>query len=220
MYATVLEAGSPLCPLRTCAAPVDQRNIQEVDLVRRVRAGDELAFRELVERYKLRVYRVAYRILRNPEDADEIAQEAFAKVYFSFESFDGRSSLYTWIYRIAVNECYSFLRQKRLKLVSETDFPDGTLQTIPDAHPTADEDLAQRDLLNKLLARLPEDDRLLLLWKEVEGFSIAQISKLTGLNDNTIKVRLFRARRRLAEAAARLDPRRRKPATISGGPVT
>jgi RNA polymerase sigma-70 factor (ECF subfamily) len=218
----VLETMNPACPLKTLAAPVEQRKIQKCDLVRRLRTGDDAAFRELIERYKSKVYRAAYGILRNPEDADEIAQETFAKVYFSINGFNGRSSLFTWIYRIAVNECYSYLRKKRfkkrLKLISESDLPEGALQTIPDACPTVDEEVVRRDLINKALARLPEDDRLLLLWREVEGLSMVELSELIGIKESTLKVKLFRARRKLVEATARLDARwRTRASVISGG---
>src|ERR1700752_3320872 len=86
-------------------APVDEH---ETDLVARLQAGDEGAFRAIVDRYSSRIYRACYGILRSREDADEIGQEVFAKVYFSIKGFEGRSSLYAWIYRIAVNECYGF----------------------------------------------------------------------------------------------------------------
>jgi RNA polymerase sigma-70 factor (ECF subfamily) len=138
-----------------------------------------------------------------------MAQEVFAKIYFSIRSFDGRSSLFTWIYRIAVNQCYGHLRKRRVRLVYEGDSAGGRpafdLQSAADGRPTADRTVAQRDYLNKLLARMPKEDRELLLWREVEGFSVIQIAEMTGVNENTLKVRLFRARRRLAELAARLS---------------
>ena len=115
----------------------------------------------------------------------------------------------TWIYRIAVNECYGFLRRKRLKLVYESDTADNALsmcmQSVADPRAVTDRAVMQRDFLNKLLARVPENDRLLLLLKEVEGFSLAELSEMTGLNLNTLKVRLFRTRQRLIKAAAQLE---------------
>jgi RNA polymerase sigma-70 factor, ECF subfamily len=221
MYATTLGDTTPVHPLRIRPAPVEQCRTEEVHMVRRIRTGEELAFRELVECYKAKSYRIAYGILHNPEDADEIAQETFAKVYFSIKSFDGRSSLLTWIHRIAVNECYSYLRKRRLKFVYESDSPDGPLplrmQMLPDARPTHDETVAQRDFLNKLLERIPAEDRLLLLFKEVEGLSTAKLSELTGTNENTIKSRLVRARRKLIDGAARLNPRTATRRLISRG---
>ena len=190
-------------------APVNEH---ETDLVARLQAGDEGAFRAIVDRYGSRICRACYGILHRREDADEIAQEVFAKVYFSIRGFGGRSSLYAWVYRIAVNECYGFLRKKRIRLVYSSDTPDNTLaprlEALADGGPTPDRTALQRDFINKLMARLPEEDRWLLISKEVEGFSIAELSEITGLNVNTIKVRLFRVRQSLVEAAARLRSRR------------
>jgi RNA polymerase sigma-70 factor (ECF subfamily) len=181
----------------------------EAEFVARLKAGDQIAFRELVERYQSKIRNVTFGILGSRDDADEIAQEVFAKVYFALPGFDSRSSLYTWIYRIAVNECYGFLRRKRLKLVYESDTADNALsmriQSVADPRSVADRILMQRDFVNKLLARVPENDRLLLLLKEVEGFSLAELSEMTGLNLNTLKVRLFRTRQRLIKAAAQLE---------------
>jgi RNA polymerase sigma-70 factor (ECF subfamily) len=210
VYATTLETVNPASiPVGPCQAPAKPRDHKEADLVARLKAGDPPAFRELVERYQSKIYRATYGILGNREDADEIAQEVFAKVYVSIGSFGSRSSLYTWIYRIAVNECYGFLRRKRLKVVYESDTADNALsmriQSVADPRPVTDRAVMQRDFVNKLLARVPEDDRLLLLLKEVEGFSLAELSEMTGLNLNTLKVRLFRTRQRLIKAAAQLE---------------
>ena len=102
---------------------VDHRTTEEAILVRRVQAKDEMAFQEIVERYQTKVFSIIYGILRNHNDAEDIAQQVFAKVYFSIRNFDFRSSLLTWIYKITVNECYDYLRKKRVrKLVYESDF--------------------------------------------------------------------------------------------------
>ena len=198
-----------------CVWPNEMLSKQHVDtdveMVARLQARDERAFREVVERYASKIFRVCYGILRNRDDADEIAQEVFAKVYFSIQGFAGRSSLYGWIYRIAVNESYGFLRKKRIRMIFLSDSPDDTLtrrmEAIADEHPTPDRTALQRDFINKLLTRIPEEDRWLLISKEVEGFSIAELSEMTGLNENTVKVRLFRVRQNLVAAAARLRPR-------------
>jgi RNA polymerase sigma-70 factor (ECF subfamily) len=203
-------------PVRLCVKPfqesVKQPTTVEAELIQRLKAGDEATFREIVKRFGPKIYRVAYAILRNREDADDVAQEVFAEVYFSIKTFEARSSLYTWISRIAVNECYGYLRKKRSRPVCESDFPDGTfsmrMQMMPDQQPTADRALMQREFVNKLLARIPEDERMLLIWKEVEGFSVSALSQMIGLRENAIKVRLFRTRHRLGQAAAQLSGRK------------
>src|SRR5438270_13553823 len=102
---------------------LDHKSSEEAQLVRRVQARDEIAFREIVERYQAKVFSIIYGILRNRNDAEDIAQQVFAKIYFSIQNFDFRSSLLTWIYKITVNECYDYLRKKRVrKLVYESDF--------------------------------------------------------------------------------------------------
>ena len=212
MYATTSETTTNAFCVWPSEAPFKRHDGNEVELVARLRAGDESAFREIVERYGSKISRVSYGILRNLDDADEIAQEVFAKVYFSIHGFGGRGSLYGWIYRIAVNECYGLLRKKRFKMVysseSNDDTPDLRMEAIADGRPTPDRTAMQRDFINKLLARIPEDDRWLLISKEVEGFSLAELSEMTGLNKSTIKVRLFRVRQALVAAAARLRSRR------------
>jgi RNA polymerase sigma-70 factor (ECF subfamily) len=187
--------------------PKEQPVTAEAELVCRLRAGDDTAFRELIERYGPRIYRVAYGLLRNRDDADDIAQEVFAKVYFSIKRFEGRSSLSTWITRIAINECYSYLRKKQP--IYETNSPDGSLskhmQNVADPQPKADLGVIQRDFINKLLTQVSEEERLLIIWKEVDGLSLAELSGMTGQCENTIKIKLFRARQKLLRAAQSRD---------------
>jgi RNA polymerase sigma-70 factor (ECF subfamily) len=192
-------------------ARVDHRTSEEAILVRRVQAKDEMAFKEIVERYQTKVFSIIYGILRNHNDAEDIAQQVFAKIYFSIGNFDFRSSLLTWIYKITVNECYDYLRKKRVrKLVYESDFSEEdsmqmeNSQTAQDRKVPVDETLARRDLLVKLLSKISDEDRSLMLMKEVEGHSVEELAEMTGMNENTIKVKLFRTRQKLVKAAQRL----------------
>jgi RNA polymerase sigma-70 factor, ECF subfamily len=191
---------------------LDHRITEEAALVRRVQARDELAFREIVDRYQAKVFSIIYGILRNRNDAEDIAQQVFAKIYFSIKNFDFRSSLLTWIYKITVNECYDYLRKKRVrKLVYESDFSTDDSLRMENSEPATDQEapvdqrLAQHDLVFKLLSKISEEDRSLILLKEVEGHSVEELSEMTGLNENTIKVKLFRARQKLVKAAQRLE---------------
>ncbi len=191
---------------------VDHKTSEEADLVRRIQAHDELAFREIVDRYQSKVFSIIYGVLRNHNDAEDIAQQVFSKVYFSIRNFDFRSSLLTWIYKITVNECYDYLRKKRVrKLVYESDFSDEDAQRMEASDPAIDpavpmdKRLAQRDLVTKLLSKVSEEDRSLIMLKEVEGHSVEELASMTGLNENTIKVKLFRTRQKLLKAAQRLN---------------
>lgn len=192
-------------------ARVENRVNEEALLVSRIQAGDEIAFRELVDRYQTKVLSIVHGILRNHNDAEDIAQQVFAKVYFSIKNFDSRSSLLTWIYKITVNECYDYLRKKKVrKLVYESDFSEeeslrmDNSQSGADQRPGIDMNLERRDIVLKLLSKINDDERNLMLLKEVEGHSVEELASMTGLNENTIKVKLFRTRQKLVKAAARL----------------
>lgn len=196
-----------------------RQNSADANLIRRIQRGEEAAFREVVERYQTKVYSIIYGILRNRNDAEDIAQQVFTKVFFSIGKFDSRSALLTWIYKITVNECYDYLRKRRVrKLVYESDFSEDDAQRFArsepavDGRPTVESDLARRDYVVKLLSKVSPEDRSLLLLKEVEGHSVEELAELTGMNQNTVKVRLFRARQKLVKAASRLSRRPKQPA--------
>ena len=191
---------------------VDHRNSEEAALVRRVQARDELAFREIVERYQSKVFSIIYGILRNHNDAEDIAQQVFAKIYFSIQNFDFRSSLLTWIYKITVNECYDYLRKKRVrKLVYESDFSeddshaDGKHRGRGSAPRCGRNARAPRSR-DKLLSKISEEDRTLILLKEVEGHSVEELSQMTGMNENTIKVKAIPCPAEAREGVAKAFP--------------
>ena len=174
---------------------MDFESTPEGALVRRAQAGDESAFREIVERYQ-------------------------SKVFLSLRSFDFRSSQLTWVYKITVNECFDYLRKRRVrKLVYESDLSEDEVRRVEnsepavDRRPSAEVALAQRDYMVKLLDRVSGPERHLLILKEVEGYSVEELAAMTGMNENTIKVKLFRARQKLVKAAQRLD---RVPGLVAG----
>jgi RNA polymerase sigma-70 factor (ECF subfamily) len=191
---------------------VDYENSQEGALVRRAQKGDETAFREIVERYQSKVFSIIHGIIRQRNDVEDIAQQVFTKVFFSLRNFDFRSSLITWIYKITVNECFDYLRKKKVrKLVYESDLSEDEVRRVENTEPAvdrqvpADQNLARRDYVVKLLTKVSEEERTLLVLKEVEGRSVEELAEITGMNENTIKVKLFRARQKLVKAAQRLD---------------
>lgn len=199
---------------------VDYQNTPEGALVQRAQAGDETAFREIVERYQSKVFSIIHGIVRQRNDVEDIAQQVFAKVYLSLRSFDFRSSLITWIYKITVNECFDYLRKRKVRrLVYESDLSEDEVRRVENTDPaverqiSADSSLAQRDYVVKLLTRVSEEERMLLILKEVEGYSVEELAAKTGMNENTVKVKLFRARQKLVKAAQRLD---RAPGLVPG----
>ena len=174
------------------------------ELVRRAQKADKAAFEELVRRHQHRVFAVAGGILRRREDVEDIAQQVFVKAYFSLKRFDQRAAFSTWLYKITVNECWDLLRKKKVRpLLYEADLSEEQArQAIHSAEqrndaPDISAKLAARQQVERLLEGLEERDRLMLILKEVEGFSIEEIAEALDLNANTVKVRLFRARRRV-----------------------
>lgn len=179
---------------------------EDRDLVREAQGGSEPAFEELIRRHQQRVFALVGGILRRREDAEDVAQQIFLKAFISLKRFDQRSAFSTWLYKISVNECWDYLRKKKVRpLVYESDLSeeqvsrlDGIVsQSRPPAGPS--EQAEVRELLERMLEKLPDQDRQLLLLKEVEGFSVEEVAEILSLNVNTVKVRLFRARGRIME---------------------
>jgi len=186
-------------------AVVDERQI-----VRRAQKGDKAAFELLVQRHQHRVFAVARGIIKRQEDVEDIAQQVFVKAYFSLKRFDQRAAFSTWLYKITVNECWDLLRKRKARpLVYEADLNDeqssqfSAVERKAENGPDASERLANRQRLDRMLDQLEPRDRAMLVLKKVEGFSVEEIAELLGLNANTVKVRLFRARRRIVEYARR-----------------
>jgi len=162
---------------------------EDRELVRRAKNDDRDAFERLVRRHQSRVFAVAAGILRNKEDVEDIAQQVFMKAYFSLKRFDQRAAFSTWLYKITVNECWDVLRKRKVRpLLFESDLS---------------EEQETKERLEKLLDCLEERDRLMLVLKEVQGFSVEEIAEILEINGNTVKVRLFRARQRITEKVKR-----------------
>jgi RNA polymerase sigma-70 factor, ECF subfamily len=192
---------------------------QERELIRRAQRGETAAYEELLHAHQQRVFAVVGGILRRREDVEDVVQQVFIKVYVSIRQFDLRSTFSTWLYKIAVNECYDYLRKKRVRrLVYEADLSEEqvrqleTFESGMGAVPPADasQRAEMKQLVERLLDELQEDDRHMLILKEVEGLSVEEISEALGINVNTVKVRMFRARGRLVDVyRKRLRDRRR-----------
>ncbi len=186
-------------PVRPRKQAEDERS-----LVRRAQQGDPGAYEELVRRHQQRILAVVGGTLRKREDVEDIAQQVFIKAYLSIKRFDMRSAFSTWLYKIAVNECWDYLRKKRVRpLVYEADLSEDQVRQLDAFVNTgqAPADASRRaelgELVEQLLSQLSDEDRQILVLKEVEGFSVEEISEMLDLNVNTVKVRMFRARARL-----------------------
>jgi len=178
------------------------------ELVRRAKRDEKEAFEQLVLRHQHRVFAVAGGILRRREDVEDIAQQVFVKAYFALKRFDERAAFSTWLYKITLNECWDLLRKKKVRpLVYESELSDDQSRQYAvagesgRAAPDISERLEARQRVDRLLEDLEDRDRLMLILKEVEGFAVEEIAEILNLNANTVKVRLFRARRRIVSLA-------------------
>lgn len=183
---------------------------EDRELVRRAQAGETEAFEVLVRKHQGRVFAVAGGILRNREDVEDIAQQVFVKAYFSLKKFDQRAAFSTWLYKITVNECWDLLRKKKVRpLVYESELSKEQAETYQateqkaEQGPDVSDRLEVREQLEQWLECLEERDRAMLVLKEMQGFTVDEIAEMMGINGNTVKVRLFRARRKIAEVMRR-----------------
>src|SRR5437868_13065113 len=118
---------------------VDYQSTAEGAIVRRAQAGEEAAFREIVEKYQSKVFSIIHGIVRQRNDVEDIAQQVFAKIWFSIRNFDFRRSLITWIYKITVNECFDYLRKKKVrKLVYESEMSEEEVRRVENREPLTD----------------------------------------------------------------------------------
>ena len=179
----------------------------DITLVQRVRTGDQRAFKLLVERYQRKAYSVALGMLRNKEDARDVAQEAFVRVYRYLPFFKGDSSFPTWLYRIVNNLCIDILRKRgATKGFTHIEFDEavkrdtaeaqiGALGSMLGTNPQKSalrKELAEK--INEAVSDLPEAYRQILLLREVEGMSYDDLARTLNLKKGTVMSRLFYAR--------------------------
>jgi RNA polymerase sigma-70 factor (ECF subfamily) len=188
-------------PTATAAQPS-----QDDALVRRAQQGDEAAFDRLVELFAPRVYQLAYRLTNNPEDARDMAQEAFVRVYQALPRFKGDAAFSTWLYRIVTNLCYDELkrRRRRAPTFSEThDDDEFSPDELTSAAEGTEDALLRRErqqAVRRAITQLPEIFRLVLVLYDIQGHSYQEIADILRQNIGTVKSRLNRARHMLREA--------------------
>ena len=180
---------------------------QEAEWIRLCQSGQKEAFAPLVEAYQRKIFSIVFHLVRRRNDVEDIVQEIFMKAFAAIESYNSQSSFGTWINRIAVNHCYDYLRRQRSSKVTYFWEMSEEGQRQVEAHSQSPEEggldsaekLALGDLVNKLLARAPAEDRVILTLKEIEDKSVEEISEILGLKLSTVKVRLHRARKRMVK---------------------
>jgi RNA polymerase sigma-70 factor, ECF subfamily len=172
--------------------------LDERALIERCRTGDDAAFVELVDRYKNLVYGLVYRLVSDRSRVDDLAQEVFLKVHRGLPYFRGDARLSTWIYRIVQNVCFQFRPMRAPDVSLDSDAADRP-RLDPGRHDSAFAELELRDRLEKAIARLPDQYRLLIAAHYLEGVQYEALAEAMNLPLGTVKTHLYRAKRRLRE---------------------
>ena len=178
---------------------------QDKDLVERSQAGDTEAFDGLVLKYSPKLYAMIYNMTSNREDTHDVLQDVFAKAYRSIRRFRGRSTFYTWIYSIAINMTLNFLKKRgRQRKLSLDEMSPAALQGRGCKEATSPSDpvrevglLELQQRLNEAMLQLSEDHRTVVTLVDIQGLPHAEISKILGISQGTVRSRLFYARRQL-----------------------
>ena len=167
--------------------------------INKILNGDTNAFTVLVDRYKDLVFTLALRMVKNREEAEEVSQDTFIKVYKSLNRFKGDSKFSTWIYRVAYNTCLDRLKKNKRQeyTVAIDEYTEHQVKTLENALDALEEQEKQL-AIKKCLEMLPSEDSFILTLYYFEELSLDEISKITGLKPNNVKVKLFRSRKKLA----------------------
>ncbi len=177
----------------------------DAELVARTQAGDPEAFDELVVRYSPRLYGLVYHMTSNHEDTNDLLQDVFAKAFRSIKGFQGKSSFYTWMHSIAVNMSINFLKKRGRRLTMSLDDVDAGVQNDAEfieattgsdpSHAANLRELQQR--LNEAMQKLSHEHRAVVTMFDIQGMPHAEIAKILGISEGTIRSRLFYAHRQL-----------------------
>ena len=182
----------------------------DIDLARQAQDGDESAFAEIVRRYSPRVFATASRFFRQRSLVEEAAQEVFLKAYTQLGSFEGRGSMEGWLTRITTNTCLNMLRgAKRRPELTVSDLSEDEDQWLEGQladprQPSVENSVVASDLADRLLSVLSPEDQQALLMIDGEQASVKEVAEATGWSESKVKVRAFRARRKIREAMEKL----------------
>jgi len=178
----------------------------EFTLIQRAQKGDEAAFSQIVLAYRRRILGTVARFINQPEDVEDVGQEVFLRLFFSLDQLRTPEMFEPWLHRLTVNAAYDYLRKHRRRMESRMSDLSEQQVIVADATASskakhADEQKKQtRQYVEELLSTVSEEDRLLLLMKEVEGLSLKEMQQVYQVNETALKVRLFRARQRVLKA--------------------
>ncbi len=180
--------------------------MSEQNLIKRCQEGEIEAFEQLIADYEKRILNYCFRMMGNPSDAEDAAQEVFVKVFRFIGNFNGQSSFSTWLYRVASNVCLDLLRkakrqpQNTVSIHQENDEGEEYLMAIEDPEPNPYERAqlseAQHVLLDAL-EQLGEEQKRVIILRDIEGLSYEEIAEITNIAPGTVKSRINRARQNL-----------------------
>lgn len=174
-------------------------NQKDIMLLSRIRTGDKLAYKELINRHKDYAFTVAYRILNSREDAEEVSQDAFMQVFGALHSFNGESKFTTWFYRIVFNAA---LMQKRKNRIFTDDIETSSEAFLVSNSSDSTEDLRKNErqkAIQRALQNLSADDAMMLTLFYLKEQSLEEIAEITQISAETAKVKIHRARKRLSD---------------------
>ncbi len=186
---------------------LDYQGMDEAALAARAKSGDHEAFRTIMQRCNQRLFRVARAVVGNDDEAEDVLQESYLRAFAGIAAFRGEAGLLTWLTTITLNEARGRLRKRRPTVdLNEMDEMQARIIPFPGAAPNPEAEAARsevRQLLEKAIDALPEDFRVVFMLREVEGCSVEETAAQLKLKPQTVKTRLFRARRLLREAMER-----------------
>lgn len=179
--------------------------MSDEELVEKIKKGDIDAYEEIIKKYENKVCGIIYHMIKNQNDVEDLAQEVFIKVYKNLSKFKGDSSLYTWIYKITVNLCLDEVKKRKniIYLDEKLEVEDGELEReLPSLDKTQVELYEEKELkekLHKCIGKLPEKQRVMIVLRDIKGFSYEEISEITSVKLGTVKSQINRARLKLKE---------------------
>jgi len=178
----------------------------DFELIKRAQSGDSAAFNGIVLAYRKRILGTITRLIARPEDVEDVAQEVFLRLYFSLDQLRTAEVFEPWLYRLTVNAAYDYLRKQRRRQEYRMSDLSEQQMLMADALAGGRVERDERDQkkiresVDALLGAVSEADRILLMLKELEGLSLKELEKIYDINENALKVRLFRARQRVLKA--------------------
>jgi RNA polymerase sigma-70 factor (ECF subfamily) len=179
----------------------NEKRKEDKNLIEKALSGDEKAYESLLNKYRNLVFSIMYKMVRNPQEAEDLTQEAFMKAFNSLESFNEEYAFSTWLMKIASNNCIDYLRKRKLKTYSIHDqiqYKDEKIEIeLPDQEPTPEKFILQterKNMIEDAINELPERYRYVIILRHKEEKSYEEISEILNLPLGTVKAQIFRAR--------------------------